>query len=106
MTKRYIRIRTRTIQPDSWTKTGRSIRQLSPRKPGSLDRVAGASVYILTTSCLILLYNRICPGRHFALRMLYFTIARILATFDIIPPIDDDGRPRIPEVRYNKKVIP
>ena len=48
--------------------------------------------------------NRICPGRHLAVRMLCLTIARILTTFDILPPVDDSGRPRIPEVRYNKSI--
>ena len=47
-------------------------------------------------------YNRICPGRHLALRMLYLAVARILATFDILPPVGKDGRPRVPEARYNK----
>ena len=48
---------------------------------------------------------RACPGRHFALRMLHFTIACILATFDILPPVDDVGRPKIPEARYQKGMV-
>ncbi|KAF9783497.1 cytochrome P450 [Thelephora terrestris] len=48
--------------------------------------------------------RRICPGRHLALRMLYLTIARILATFDIFPA-DKDGRPSVPEARYNKSLL-
>jgi hypothetical protein len=50
-------------------------------------------------------YNRICPGRHLVVRMLCFTIARILSTFDILPPVDKDGRPSIPEARFDKSMI-
>ena len=32
--------------------------------------------------------------------MLNFTVARILATFEILPPVDEAGRPKIPEARY------
>ena len=46
------------------------------------------------------LSDRVCPGSHFALRMLHFTVARILATFEILPPVDEAGRPKIPEARY------
>lgn len=49
--------------------------------------------------------RRICPGRHLGIRILCFTIARILAAFDILPPVDGDGRPRIPEARYHKSMI-
>ena len=50
-------------------------------------------------------HNRACPGRHFARRMLCFTIARVLAAFDILPQVDDAGRPKIPEARYRKAII-
>lgn len=49
--------------------------------------------------------NRICPGRHLAIRMLRLTIARILTVFDILPPVDDEGHPRIPEVKYHNTII-
>lgn len=49
--------------------------------------------------------NRICPGRYLAIRMLCLTVARILTAFDILPPVDDDGSPRIPEVRYHKSMV-
>jgi hypothetical protein len=38
--------------------------------------------------------------------MLGFTITCILAAFDILPPVDDDGRPRIPEPRYHNTFKP
>lgn len=59
----------------------------------------------VTNGYLNLPYRRICPGRHLGIRMLCFTIARILAAFDILPPVDGDGRPRIPEARYLKSMI-
>jgi len=49
--------------------------------------------------------RRICPGRHLAVRILCLTIARILTAFDILPPVDDHGCSRIPEVKYNKSII-
>ncbi|KAF9783495.1 cytochrome P450 [Thelephora terrestris] len=49
--------------------------------------------------------RRICPGRHLALRMVYLTVARILATFDILPPVDKEGCPRIPEARFNQTLV-
>jgi cytochrome P450 len=48
---------------------------------------------------------RICPGRHFAIRMLCLTVARILSVFDILPPVDNDGRPRIPEAKYQNTIV-
>lgn len=60
--------------------------------------------YSLTISCLNLPYRRICPGRHLAIRILCFTIARVLAAFDILPPVDGDGNPRIPEARFHKSM--
>ena len=37
--------------------------------------------------------------------MLHFTVARVLATFDILPPVDDAGRPMIPEAKYQKGMV-
>ena len=39
----------------------------------------------------ILRFDRICPGRYFALDVLWLTIANILATFSIEKAVDDDG---------------
>ena len=49
--------------------------------------------------------DRICPGRHFAIRMLHLTIARTLAVFDILPPVDENGHSRLPEARYNNVLV-
>jgi len=49
--------------------------------------------------------RRICPGRHLALQLLYIAVARILSTFDILPPVDEDGRPVIPEARFKKTLL-
>jgi hypothetical protein len=45
-------------------------------------------------------FHRICPGRHFALRVLFLTVARTLATFDISKCLDEDGNPIVPEGKY------
>jgi len=44
--------------------------------------------------------RRICPGRHFGLRVLFLTIARTLATFDISKALDEDGNPIVPDGKY------
>ncbi|KAJ3008327.1 hypothetical protein NUW54_g3194 [Trametes sanguinea] len=37
--------------------------------------------------------RRICPGRHFAEAGLFIAIASVLHVFEIVPPLDEDGRP-------------
>jgi hypothetical protein len=91
-----IRTHTHTPQFSSLTGMGGLIRPLSPPKPGHLAQVAGMG----DIGRLNLPRNGICPGRHSAIQMLCFVIARILAAFDILPPVDDNERPRIPELRY------
>jgi hypothetical protein len=104
MTNPYIPSHTRTTRLDSLTKMGKSISLSRPRKPGSSAQVAGMSFLVASlaaqTPC-----NRICPGRHFAVRMLCLTVARILSVFDILPPVDNDGRPRIPEAKYQTTLV-
>ena len=80
-----------------------SVKDPEARVFGS-GRRCGASVCVAVAVCLNS-FNRICPGRHVALRMLYLTVARVLATFDILPPVDKDGCPRIPEARYNETLV-
>lgn len=36
--------------------------------------------------------RRMCPGRHFALRALWMSIAHFLFVFDIEKAVDDEGR--------------
>ena len=36
-------------------------------------------------------YYRICPGRHFGDASVWLTVASILHTFNISPPLDDKG---------------
>jgi len=49
--------------------------------------------------------RRICPGRHFALRTIFLTVARTLAIFDISKCLDEDGNPIVPEGKYTKGLI-
>jgi len=50
--------------------------------------------------------RRICPGRHFALRVLFLTVARTLATFDISKCLDEDGNPIVPNGKYSSGGFP
>ena len=105
-TKPCIRSLTHSTRLDSLTRTEGLTCPSKTRKPGSLAQVAGTNVYVELTNCLLsLACDRICPGRHLALRLLRLTVARILATFNILPPVDDDGRPRILEARFQKTLI-
>lgn len=38
--------------------------------------------------------RRICPGCHFSDHSLYLVVICILATFNITPPLDQDGKPQ------------
>ena len=105
MTNLCTRSHTHTTRLDFLPKVVKSIRPSWPQKPGYLAQVEGASVHIKSINCLNFPCNRICPGRYLALRMLCLTIARILATFDILPPVDDNGRPSIPEGGYHKTLV-
>jgi len=44
--------------------------------------------------------SRICLGKQFALRVLFLTIARTLATFDISMCLDEDGNPVVPDGKF------
>jgi len=45
-------------------------------------------------------FSRICPGRHFAMRVMFLTIAHTLATFDISKRMDEDGNPIVPDGKF------
>ena len=45
--------------------------------------------------------RRICPGRHFAIDVLWITMASILATFDIEKPVDQFGTVIEPSGEYS-----
>jgi len=49
--------------------------------------------------------DRICPGKHFALRMVYLAIACVLSVFDISPVLDDDGTPRLPKIEFDNATV-
>lgn len=42
--------------------------------------------------------NSICPGRFFAEAVLWLTMVRVIAAFDILPALDANGNPQIPEI--------
>lgn len=55
---------------------------------------------IMTRSIAFWPSIRICPGKHFAEQGLWLTLACILAAFDVIPPLDGDGREYLPEIAF------
>ena len=42
-----------------------------------------------------------CPGSHLADNFLFILIASTLASFDILPEVDDIGRPVLPDFDYS-----
>jgi len=48
--------------------------------------------------------RRICPGRHFANRTVFLTVATVLATFDIEPGTNDEGEVES-EVRFHEGIV-
>ncbi|KAF5348483.1 hypothetical protein D9756_009666 [Leucocoprinus leucothites] len=49
--------------------------------------------------------RRICPGSHIALANLYMAAASILHLFDLLPPLDADGRPVEPKAVFSSDSI-
>jgi cytochrome P450 len=48
--------------------------------------------------------RRVCPGAHLAEISLFLNIANILAVFNISKPVDKDGKPIEPVIRWNNGV--
>lgn len=49
--------------------------------------------------------DRICPGRFFAIKVVFISIARVLAAFDILPPVDEKGEPRMLQAEFTKDLV-
>jgi len=49
--------------------------------------------------------RRVCPGKHFAIRMLFTTIACTIATFDIKKVVDEHGDEVTPNPEFNPGLI-
>lgn len=47
----------------------------------------------------------VCPGKHFAIRMLFTTIACTIATFDIKKVVDEHGDEVTPNPEFNPGLI-
>ena len=85
--------------------------QIDPSVPDPEHRVFGSgrrlasavSIYKSTLPDRSLI--RICPGRHFALKVVFIAIARILATLDILPLVDENGKPRVPQAAFTQELI-
>ena len=54
---------------------------------------------------IALVFARVCPGRHFALRTVYLVVASVLSAFDIEPTLDEDGNPKMPKAEFNSLLV-
>ena len=50
---------------------------------------------------LIKLERRVCPGQDFAEAMIFIAAATLLATTNMLPPLDGNGKPVIPPSEYS-----
>ncbi|TFK41783.1 cytochrome P450 [Crucibulum laeve] len=48
--------------------------------------------------------RRICAGMHIAEAIVWLTIASVLSSFDITPPIDDEGNKILPKLLYHSGI--
>ncbi|KIJ46921.1 hypothetical protein M422DRAFT_164660, partial [Sphaerobolus stellatus SS14] len=49
--------------------------------------------------------RRVCPGSHFAVASLYSIALATLATCDVLPALDEQGREIIPKAAFTSAVI-
>ena len=49
--------------------------------------------------------RRICPGRHFADASLWVSMASSLYTFNILPPLDENGNEVLPKLEYTYSLV-
>ena len=50
-------------------------------------------------------FRSACPGKHFAIRMLFTTIASMIATLDIKKAVDEHGNEVTPDPEFNPGII-
>ncbi|KAF9646708.1 cytochrome P450 [Thelephora ganbajun] len=78
-----------TFNPDRFLTTDG---QIDPSVPDPEHRVFGSG-------------RRICPGRHFAVKVVFIAIARVLATFDILPPVDENEKVQMPRAEFTRELV-
>ncbi|KAF9526561.1 cytochrome P450 [Crepidotus variabilis] len=49
--------------------------------------------------------RRICAGIHYAENMMFITMSRILAAFNIKPPLDESGNDILPEAKFESLLV-
>lgn len=49
--------------------------------------------------------RRVCPGRHFAMDVVWLAIAHVLAVFKIEPVCGDDGKAKVPQAKFTPWLI-
>lgn len=58
------------------------------------------SISIFVSAFWIGLMPRVCPGSHIAKSILYIMAASMLSLFDIVPALDEEGRPIDVEAKF------
>jgi len=70
------------------------------------ERFNGSEAEMLKVNDLFFGFGRrTCPGKHFAEGTLFAIMATVLATCDILPGLDDAGKPVMPVPEYTANGI-
>jgi hypothetical protein len=38
-------------------------------------------------------------------KVVFIVMARVLATFDLLPPVDETGKPRMPQAEFSPELV-
>ena len=73
----------------------------------SLDSVEGEQglIYYRCSELAQIRKHRRCPGMHFAMQSIWYTIATILACFDISPVVGEDNVLILPALEFEDGVF-
>ena len=102
-----------TFKPERFIKDGRFNSELQdPEKfmSGHGRRYISKRSFIIATVAVADIRDSrashsVCPGKHFAIRMLFTTIACTIATFDIKKAVDEHGNEVTPNPEFNPGII-
>ena len=53
----------------------------------------------------LLVFARICIGKHFTLRTVYLVVACVLSVFDIEPASDENGNLQMPKAEFRSGFV-
>ena len=78
----------------------KQIKRISTRVQLYLGLAEGIQCFADISSAEVYEPSRICPGRFFADAGLWLMMACILACFDILPPLDENGKEVMPPAEF------